>query len=294
MARNAALDDLVDELAERQHGAFALDQLEWCSPKVASDRIHRGEWSRIVRGVYALPHRLDPWTAPAGWCLAFPSGALGGVGAAEWWRLEGTPTGRAALLVPMTCAARHRFLRRTCDLAPWEIKLDRPDGCLRVTDATRTLIDVDAPADDLERMVESALRRGLTSIPRLRTRARQLRRPGRRGPAALLAVLDRRPQGMSGSDGEVLLLQLLRGAGLPDPVRQYRIGSTFFDMAWPDRRVLVELDGGEHRTAERQRRDARKQNHAVLDGWTVLRFTWDRVELEPEAVAAEVRTALGV
>lgn len=293
MARLLDLDDLVRELAERQHGTFALSQLSWCSPRLATERVARGEWSRVVRGVYALPGHLDDWTAPAGWSLATPGAALAGAAAATWWGLDGAPSDAAYLLVPMACRSRSRWLRRTCDLASWEVRLDQPDGCLRVTDPTRTLIDVAAEADDLERMVESALRRGLTSVPRLRTRARQLQRPGRRGPAALLAVLERRPPGgMSGSDGEVLLLQLIRAAGLPEPERQYRIASTFFDLAWPGRRVLVELHGAEHRAYDRLRRDARKQNRAVLEGWTVLQSTWHDVEQAPATVLAQLRAAL--
>jgi very-short-patch-repair endonuclease len=297
MARLRDLDDLVDELAEHQHGAFALRQLPpgWCSTRLAAERSARNEWWRIVRGVYGLPGRLDAWTVPAGWCLYSPAAALGFTGAAEWWRFDGDFDRRTELVVPQSSGVHSPLVRRTSDLEPWEVRLDRPDGCLRVTDPTRTLIDLGAciTAPDLERAVESAFRLGLTSEARLRARARQLRRPGRSGPAALLEVLDGRPPGGgAGSDGEVILLQLLRDAGVPTPVRQLRIGSTFFDLGWPEHRVLVELDGDAHRGRGRTRRDARKQNAAVLTGWTVLRFTWDRIDEEPDAVVAEVLAAL--
>ena len=97
---------------------------------------------------------------------------------------------------------------------------------------------------------------------------------------------------MSDSDGEVILLQLIRSAGLPLPERQHRIGSTRFDLAWPDRRVLAELHGAEHRAYERLRRDARKQNRAALEGWTVLQYTWHDVEQQPATVIAEIQAAL--
>jgi very-short-patch-repair endonuclease len=297
MGRNLVLDDLVLELAELQHGAFGLRQLpaSWCSAALASERARRGEWLRLVRGVYAVPGHLDDWTAPAGWCLAHPDAAVGGVGAASWWRMDGTPAGPVQMVAPLRSGTRRAYVHRVRDLQPWEVVVDQPDGCLRVTDATRTLIDCAAIAapDELERMVESALRRNLTNVPRMRARAQLLRTRGRRGPAQLLAVLDRRPAGgVADSDGEVIFLQCLRQAGLPEPVRQYRIGPTRFDLAWPDRRLLVELDGSVHRTPEQQRRDARKQNAAVLDGWTVLRFTWDRVQHDTAAVVREITLAL--
>jgi very-short-patch-repair endonuclease len=239
MARRREIDDLAVELAERQHGAFALRQFPdgWCSPQLASERMERNEWLHIVRAVYGLPGYLDEW----------------------------------------------------------ETVLDQPGGCLRITDPSRTIIDCGAIAtpDELERMVESAVRRGLTNVPRLRARANRLRRPGRRGPAEVLAVLDRRPRGGHAHSEETILLQRLREAGLAEPVRQYRVGTTFFDLAWPDRKVLVELDGGSHRGKVQQRRDARKQNAAVLEGWAVLRFTWDDVEHELDRVLEEIRAALG-
>ena len=229
MARNVVLDEDVSALADAQHGAFALSQLPpgWCSSRLAAERAQRGDWLRICHGVYGLPGILDEWSVPAAWCLAVPSAAVGRLGAALWWRLDGHPAANVELVASHGCRARHPFLRRTSDLAPWEVRLDRPDGCLRVTDSTRTLLDIAAVAtpDELERMIESALRQGLTSTARLRARATQLRRPGRAGPHELLAALDRRPSGGGAdSDGEVVFLPRLRAAGVPDPVRQLLAG----------------------------------------------------------------------
>jgi hypothetical protein len=166
MARNRMLDEVVADHADRQHGAFSLEQLDGlCDRRVAAARAKAGE--------------------------------------------------------------------------------SEPDGCLRVTDPTRTLVDLGGllDLDHLERAIESGLRRCQTSEPRLHHRARQLKRSGRSGPAQVLDALDRRPAGgRADSDGEVILLQVLREAGVADPVRQYRLGPWRFDLAWPDRRVAVELD----------------------------------------------------
>lgn len=296
MPRNRALDALVDDLARRQHGAFTLEQVAGeCNRSVAADRVRSGEWQRFARATYVVPHRVDAWTAAAACCLYVPSAALAGTGAGRWWRLDGMPTGRAEdrLVVPVTCAVRHPMLRRSRDLLPWEVR-NEPDGCLRITDPTRTLIDLSAVLDSerLELAVESALCRGLTTEPRLRLRARQLRKQGRRGPAPLLRLLDRRAAGRAESSGEVLLLQLLRAAGIEAPVRQHRLGRWRFDLAWPELRVAVELDGDHHRSKSQLQRDDRKQNAAVLWGWTVLRFTWDRIAGEPDRVVAELRHVL--
>lgn len=292
MARDKDLDDVVAHLADQQHGAFTTEQAG-CDRRLAAQRAARREWLRFLPGTYCLPGCLDEWTAIAAMCLHVPESVATGVEAARWWRFEGVQPRASSLLVPPSCRTRSPMLRRVDDLAPWEV-VHEVDGCIRVTDPTRTLIElgVDQDPSNLERAVESALRRGQTSEPRLRTRATQLRRQGRRGPSALLAVLDARPSGAADSDGEVILLQLLRAAGAPQPVRQERLGRWRFDLAWPDAKVAVELDGSTHRSEERRRLDARKQNDAVLAGWTLLRFTWDRVASEPDVVVAEILAAL--
>jgi very-short-patch-repair endonuclease len=294
VARNLRLDELVHELARCQHGAFTLHQLgDAGDRRVAARRVARREWARFTAGTYLLPTHLDEWSAAAAMCLHVPSAVLAGPAAARWWGIAVPRSAPVTLLVPTTCGVRHPMVRRSGDLLPHEIRTE-PAGRLRVTDPTRTIIDVAAlcDLDELERVVEPALRRRLTSAERLRHRASQLKGPGRRGPVRVLQALERRPAGESHSDGEVLLLQALRAHGVPSPVRQLRLGPWRFDLAWPASRLLVELDGGHHRSSSQLRADNRKQNAAVLQGWTVLRFTWDRIEHDLTAVVAEILSAL--
>lgn len=75
--------------------------------------------------------------------------------------------------------------------------------------------------------------------------------------------------------------------GLPEPVRQYRIPESkrrfVYDFAWPDKRLLVEVQGGVwvantgHTSGRGITRDCAKVNEAVLQGWRVLLFTADMV-----------------
>ena len=88
----------------------------------------------------------------------------------------------------------------------------------------------------------------------------------------------------------------VRRAGLPEPVvngsldLEPMIGP---DLMWPQQRVLVEFDGGEtHGTRRAMRRDRSRDRRALLAGWIPLRFTWDDVEHDLEAVLADIRRAL--
>ncbi|NYJ08041.1 DUF559 domain-containing protein [Petropleomorpha daqingensis] len=133
-------------------------------------------------------------------------------------------------------------------------------------------------------------------------------------PAHLEAALARRPTGPGAararralavadpkvdSPMESVLRWLLHEAGLPRPVLQHRamdergrqIG--FGDLAWPDRKVLIEFDGDHHRERKTFVDDLRRQNRLVLEGWTVLRFSSADVLGRPEEVVAAVRRALG-
>ena len=96
------------------------------------------------------------------------------------------------------------------------------------------------------------------------------------------------------------LLLLLRGAGLPAPVREYRFDPVRrwrFDLAWPARWVAVELDGGEwlpHGGRHNTDRDREKLNQAAAQGWRVLRFSGGQLDAEPGACVDLLARALEV
>jgi very-short-patch-repair endonuclease len=57
--------------------------------------------------------------------------------------------------------------------------------------------------------------------------------------------------------------------------------------------VIVELDGWEfHHDRDAFERDRHRDVRLQLAGYTVLRFTWDRVTTDPEGVVADVGAAL--
>lgn len=84
--------------------------------------------------------------------------------------------------------------------------------------------------------------------------------------------------------------------GLPEPVAEYRFDARRrwrFDLAWPDRRIAAEIDGGtwiggRHTRGAGYRRDCEKLNAAELQGWHVLRFTSDMVQDDTAAFALEL------
>lgn len=123
------------------------------------------------------------------------------------------------------------------------------------------------------------------------------RYPRGRGAArarAVLPVTDER----AGSPMESVLRWLIHGAGLPAPELQYAVRDREgrflgrVDLAWPERKVLVEFDGDVHRERAVFVDDRRRQNALVAEGWTVLRFTSADTLGRPDAVLGDIRRAL--
>jgi len=84
---------------------------------------------------------------------------------------------------------------------------------------------------------------------------------------------------------ELALEQQIRFHGLPEPVKQFRFlrGRQYrADFAYPDEKLLIEVEGGTkgkgaHSTHDGITRDIEKQNAAMMAGYRVLRCTGDQV-----------------
>ena len=90
------------------------------------------------------------------------------------------------------------------------------------------------------------------------------------------------------------LLRDMRALVLPEPVAEYRFCDRRWrlDIAWPDKRLGCECDGGtwsggRHVRGAGYESDCRKINTATLMGWKVLRFTGGMVESGEAAAMIE-------
>jgi very-short-patch-repair endonuclease len=129
--------------------------------------------------------------------------------------------------------------------------------------------------------VDDALRRKLLQIPDLFACVDRLPPVGRRRLVGIREVLAERVPGYrpTANDWERWLARVLQGAGLPAPVRQFRVDVSgrrrFLDFAYPTERIGIEFDGfGEHGLLRSTFDDDRvRDNHLRLAGWLVLHFT---------------------
>jgi very-short-patch-repair endonuclease len=294
------IDVAIERLAQ-PHGAFLPADVKSAggTRSLQRGRLKRGRWLSHVSGALLVAASEPTWRRElAAITKAFEGVAshksaagLLGLDAVEPGHLEVTV--RANQRVRPTAATVHR----SSDLLGLDVtELDS----IRATNGTRTVLDICATVDPdvAERVANSALRLGLTTLPRLTWRLDGIARSGRPGVAQARVVLDRlRNVPCTASDLETLCVQLLRAAGIT-LTRQYRVvvAGRFIgrvDLAEPSRKLAIEVDGRKGHGPEQFQRDRTRQNDLVLLGWTVLRFTWDDVTKRPDYVVTSVLAALG-
>ena len=171
---------------------------------------------------------------------------------------------------------------------------------ISVTSVHRTIFDL-APHGDVDAVVamikeaEYLNRWDRLSLPDLLGRY-----PGKRGSRKVrfaLQRLEEEPTGRRLSRLEERFAPFLRRYRLPVPrfndwillgAKRYKV-----DCHWPGTGRIVELDGWEgHGTRSAFRDDRERDRRLTAAGYTVTRLTWNQLEDEPAAIAADLRVLL--
>ena len=142
------------------------------------------------------------------------------------------------------------------------------------------------PSPQALRVVKDAIRLNKTSPSVLAEVFKDSCRPGRPGSAvarSLLPSLDDEGA-ITESDLEDSMLETIRKAGFPTPIRQLRVfdGDLFIarlDGAYTDPLIALEADGYEWHSARPEWiKDRRRSNCLVAMGWVILHYTWEDAE----------------
>ena len=296
-------DRVCEDLSERQHGVISRRQaLAVGMPGHAIQRrLRRGDWLRAQPGVYRLRGASASWRSRlAAACLwAGPRSFVSHRAAGHLYGLLSEEEATIELAV-WSGEARPGVIAHRLQ------STDRPPlrevAGFQVASPERTLLDLAATLvpSRAGRALDEALRRGLTTLAKLRAYLREHGRRGRDGTAALRMLLAVRDEldARAESELESRLLALMRRAGLPPPALQHEIRTRRgppirLDFAYPDLRLGLEAHGYRwHGGQQRWQRDIRRENHLKRMGWTVLVYTWDDVVGDPARVSAEVRDVL--
>ena len=299
--KDTDVDTRVASLAEYQHGLVTGRQTSelGMSKTQRHDRVDRGLLVRCEHNVFRVAG------APVTWQQRVLSSCLASDGVASHRTAATLRTFGLwpAALTELTVEPNRRY---RSDVAIVHRSVDDPhidagtiDG-LPVTSVPRTLLDLGSVVsqDRLEKCVERALFRRVTSLGALWKYIDEVGRQGRRGVQPLRAVLELRGRvPATESDLETEMLQLLRGAGLPEPVRQHEVvvASRRFriDLAYPDLKIALEIDGDEpHFGASKTDADNTRDGLLQLGGWLTQHFTRRHIRHEQAASSERIWRAI--
>lgn len=219
--------------------------------------------------------------------------------AAALWGLSG---GRE--VVEITCP-RWRRTQKDGELVVHESRLLTADDvavrdAIPCTTVERTIFDLAGVAGTgtIDLAIDSALRRELTTLDRLRAVGSRVAKRGRPGSAKFRAAVEQRDPdaALPESEPERLLAEALVKQGLPRPVHQHVVRnarSGFIarvDLAYPDDRIVIEYESIEHHTGKAALlRDSARRNAMAGVGLTVLTATIADLRDSAARLAGEVR-----
>jgi predicted transcriptional regulator of viral defense system len=294
-------DAALASLAERQHGAVSLVQLEALGMGASGVRMRTsaGKLHRIHRGVYTVGHSLltmkGRWMAAVLACgegavLSHRSAAeLSGLHRFDRQTIDVTTAGRTGRGRKGIDAHSARDLRRSDVTAVSDIPC---------TTVPRTLLDIAEVVN--RRILERAINRAeilrvfdLGALEEVLSRA-----DGRRGVAALRAVLDEYTDpAITRSELEELVLAMCSQFGIRKPLANQWIalkGGTFMvDFVWQQERFVLEADGRHvHGSRRAFEHDRERDQRLMLAGYRVMRCTWRQVINEPTELAARIAKLL--
>jgi very-short-patch-repair endonuclease len=276
--------------AAKQWGSITTEQLAACgvTDRTARRWVDDGRLHRLLRGVYAVGHRSP---APEQWwqaaLLAYGKDAVLSRYVSIALHGLGRPPTQTTVAVPREVRAQ-RGVRPHFISVPFERDEVVIRRGLRTTSIERTLLDLAAIGEPVERLVAEATAKRLTSIAKLRAYVE--RRSGARGAARLRSCIEGR---QTRSDLEKEFVRWLEDRELPVPSLNEPFGPFTLDGLWSEAGLALEIDtfgthGTEHSFEDDRRRDAYTASH----GLRTIRVTPKRWRHDARRLEGDIRRAL--
>lgn len=235
--------------------------------------VREGAVVKISRRRYVLPTAGDATRAAARLTATV---CLRSAAAHHGWPMKTQPPVPEVAVNPR----RHLTVEQRAGVRIVWMPVADDDVAAGVTGALRTVIDCarHLPFDEALAIADSALRAG--AVSRAELDAVRVRGAGAAAVRRVLRHADRR----AANPFESVLRALCIVAGLgvvPQQSIDLGTGTVHPDLVVPDLRVVLEADSWTfHATRGAHARDCARYNLLVVNGWRVLRFTWEQVMLD--------------
>jgi len=261
----------VSQRAAKQWGCVTVAELERCgiSDRTARRWAAEGRLHRLLRGVYAVGHRSPApeqrWQAAL---LSYGKDAVLSRSVAIALHGLGKPPSVTTVALPREVRAQ-RGVKPHFSSLPFERDEVVIRKGLRTTSIERTLLDLAAVGEPIERLVAEAVAKRLTSIAKLRAYVE--RRAGARGVARLRCCIEGR---QTRSQVEDEFVRWLEERGIPVPSLNEPFGPFTLDGIWWKAGLVVEVDTYEtHGTRHSFEADRERDAYVLARGLRTMRVT---------------------
>lgn len=294
----------LHRLASQRGGVVSAEDLRACGYTASAirHRLREGQWQRLGSAVILLPRTTAiPQLNDAGlaWTLQLtfgPRARVSGVLALRkaGWSLPSSVHIVATPDKPYAHLPGVQVIRRPDrGTAVSESTVRYEPGLVALVDCL-TVLSPQAAANLLDAAIQRRYVQPRSLAAEISTRLGR----GRRNATGLRALLERATSG-SRSEAEQRMARLLARSGtgpwIPNrPVldEHGRIVAEI-DFAHEGLRIAIEVDGRAFHSDRRSfERDRERQNMLTLQGWLVLRFTWEQITEHPDEVIATVLRAV--
>lgn len=289
----------IGAVAGEQRGLVSREQLLdlELKPRTISRAVADRHLFIVHEGVYAVGHPAISREAEllAGVLAGGTDALLSHPSAAELWELP-LAKDRLIHVVAATHGERPGLRFHRCDVSLDERTEHKG---IPVTTPERTIVDVanGLSVRTLERLIRHAEYEHLTTSTSLAAVVHS--HQGARGMKNLRRALglSEDAKGNPRSELERRFLRFLRRHCLPRPTINHRIalpgGEVIADCAWPEQRLILELDSRKAHANRHSFESDRARDRAVLvAGWMTIRITWRQLHDEPAQLAADIRVLL--
>lgn len=296
------IDAAVARIAVAQENIFSRAQVLAAGGDDAliRRRLRAGVWIQHAPGVYGLAgpasfqRRL--WIAHLG---SGPESLVSFQAAGAMWEYLGCPPNKAIV------TGKHSNWQRLEGVVVHQINDVLPHhrttiSGLPITTRARTFVDLAAVwgRARLATVLDDQVTHRNVSYVEVGEVLKDVSRRGKPGVQMLASILDDRGPGHvpPASEAERMLLDALRAAGEPEPVRQYPFPGRQFtngctDTAYPPERLIVEVDSRRwHARIADLKRDHERDAEAGAEGWYTHRVMAENVKSDPEGEVRRIRT----
>jgi very-short-patch-repair endonuclease len=304
MHSHSTADRECARIAKRQHGVIERQQAlkAGLTKRAIELRLSAGRLEVLLPCVYGLPGTPDCWEKRlmAAYLWAQPSAVVSHRSAAQLLGLDGPTQGYIELSAPTSRKPREGITLHR--LAKGDRPRHRAAGCFTFTAPERTVFDLCSALapPKVGKALDDALRKRMTTLPRLWTELENKAQRGRKGSAVFRQLLQLRDDrdGRLESDLEAAALRLLRTRRLPKVEVQFVVTEAGahaprLDFAYPRYKVGVEAHSYKHHGgADPWNSDWARDNRLKVLGWTVLHYTRDEFHFEGDRVISDIGAVL--